>query len=415
MTRGNRREGAKPLLRVQLLAPVLVIPILVLLLCSPLWGQEGEEVSLAIGFMGPDGTTGLAEFRGQVEGQPETIRATAYGIPSEPPEHQLVRLTNQERINNGIPPLKAASELMNSAQYHSRWMANHDCFNHDCPGEATWVQRVQTAGYLSWTALGENLAAGYPTASGVVAAWMSSPGHRNNMLSPDFREAGGGYAFNGGSTYYHYWTLDLGARNKAQGYPLYPVIINDEAWSTTSLQVDLYVHGSGWANQMRFRNEGDNWSGWEPFSANKTWSLDIPLSVQPKLMVFVSEQGSPQIIAAYYHMTIDACSSSLATVYAQIRRDSSLLENSDDIYLNDCCEGWNASANRNWIKLSDYSGSGSANVAVTLEGFPTSPPGTYAGTITVTTAPQEQANVQVLLVVTDGPLEHGYVPLSATE
>jgi hypothetical protein len=162
---------------------------------------------------------------------------------------------------------------------------------------------------------------------------------------------------------------------------------------------------------MRFRNGGGNWSDWESFSADKPWTLDIPFSVQSDQMIFLSEPGGAQTIPEQYEMTINSCGNSLTTVYARIKRGSTVLENSDDIYLDNCCESWNASDNRGWIELSDYGGSGSATVTVYLRSIPTDP-GTYSGKITVTTASQEHANIQVTLVVTEGPLERSYVPQS---
>ena len=47
--------------------------------------------------------------------------------------------------------------------------------------------RSISAGYVNWTTGGENIAAGYPTAEEVVAAWMSSPGHRANILNANYR------------------------------------------------------------------------------------------------------------------------------------------------------------------------------------------------------------------------------------
>jgi len=49
------------------------------------------------------------------------------------------------------------------------------------------------SGYDTWTrsyAYGENIAFGYSSAAEVVAAWMNSPGHRANILSPFFTEIG---------------------------------------------------------------------------------------------------------------------------------------------------------------------------------------------------------------------------------
>jgi len=335
----------------------------------------------------------------------------ALGIPSEPLGHQLVYLTNLERVSRGVPPLKAASELMNSAQFHSDWMTDHNCFAHNCPGEPDWIARIGNAGYLNYTALAENIAAGFTTASSVIDAWMNSSGHRDNMLYRDFREAGGGYAYSGTSTYHHYWTLDLGARNNAQGYPVYPVVINNEAWSTTNPQVQLYVHGSAWGSQMqmRFRNQNGTWTQWQPFSPIKSWRLAIPLSVQPNLIIFLSEQGTIPTIPAYYHMTVDSCSgSSPTTVQAQISQGSVTLQSSDEIYVDDHCEAWTADADQPWILLTPDSGLGLTTITVSVQALPPGP-GPHSATITVETS-AEQVNVPVTLVVTDGPLERSYVP-----
>jgi hypothetical protein len=268
------------------------------------------------------------------------------------------------------------------------------------------------AGYVNYLQLAENIAAGYFTANDAVVAWMGSSGHRANMLSPDFREAGGGYAYSGTAYYHHYWTMDFGTRNDAQGNPVYPVVINDEAWSTNDLNVQLYVYGQDWANEMRFRNAGGTWSAWMPYQRNKAWTLS-------------GASGSP------------------AVVYAQLRRGSTVLASSDSIHIPppptvspdyllffwvqgsgptipgeysvDIGSGasWSASANRSWIKLSDSSGSGDATVSVYLEGFPTSA-GTHTGKVTVVAAGMS-SEAQVTLVVTSEALERSHVPLLQEE
>jgi len=47
---------------------------------------------------------------------------------------------------------------------------------------STLAVRIDRIGY-SWSRLGENVAYGFPDAASVVAAWMTSPGHRANILS----------------------------------------------------------------------------------------------------------------------------------------------------------------------------------------------------------------------------------------
>jgi hypothetical protein len=390
---------------------VLTAILLLVLGSPPLESQEQEGDQVAIGFIHPDGQTGLSYFKAEGHEQPEPIYGMVSAVPSEPPGHRLVYLTNLERVSRGVAPLKAAPELMAAAQFHSNWMASNNCFDHTCPGEPGWVARIVNAGYLNYELLGENIAGGQSTASAAVSAWMGSAGHRANMLNPGFREAGGGYAYSASATYHHYWTMDFGARRDDQGDPVYPLVINNEAWSTTSAQVELYLHGGGWANQMRFRNENGAWSPWEPFSAEKLWTLPPPLSVQPQLLVFLSEQGTAPTFPAYYDLTVDPCTgNSPATVYAQIRQGTAIVESRDEIYVSDHCETWGASADHDWVLLDPPGGSELTTVRVSLDKFPTDS-GPHTATITVETA-QKQISVQVTLVVTDGPLVHSYVPLA---
>src|SRR5262245_22615451 len=49
--------------------------------------------------------------------------------------------------------------------------------------------RVTRTGYR-WSSVGENVAAGQPDAETVVQAWIDSPGHCENLMSPNFREMG---------------------------------------------------------------------------------------------------------------------------------------------------------------------------------------------------------------------------------
>ena len=36
-------------------------------------------------------------------------------------------------------------------------------------------------------------------------SWMNSPGHRANILNPEFTELGVGYNYDNNSEYKHYW------------------------------------------------------------------------------------------------------------------------------------------------------------------------------------------------------------------
>jgi uncharacterized protein YkwD len=196
------------------------------------------------------------------------------GVDFSDYEEQLMELVNQARWDNGqLPPLKANQDLTDAARYHSGDMRDDDYTDHDSYNrvdgelvfECTWVERVERY-YSNRTWLGENIAWGQSTPSGAMGWWMGSPGHRSSILSTNFREIGLGYAAGGSKG--HYWTQDFGARSN-----VYPVVINREAHSTSTPTVSLYVYGPSWAAQMRFSNDGADWSAWEGYCSHRTWEL----------------------------------------------------------------------------------------------------------------------------------------------
>ena len=124
---------------------------------------------------------------------------------------RVLELTNAERQKAGVPPLALSGELTSAAQSYSVVLATSGCFAHNCGPVPDMANRLGQAGYQGWTAIAENIAAGYPTPEDVVAGWMSSPGHRANMLSPNYAEIGIGLA-TGGGRYGTFWTQDFGTR-----------------------------------------------------------------------------------------------------------------------------------------------------------------------------------------------------------
>jgi uncharacterized protein YkwD len=123
---------------------------------------------------------------------------------------RVLELTNVERARAGVPPLVLSIQLSEAAQQYSDVLATDACFAHTCGPVPDMVQRDAQAGYTGWTAVGENIAAGYPSPEAVVSGWMASPGHRANILNPDYRELGVGLS--SGGKYGAYWTQEFGAR-----------------------------------------------------------------------------------------------------------------------------------------------------------------------------------------------------------
>jgi uncharacterized protein YkwD len=126
-------------------------------------------------------------------------------------------LVNQERKRFGLPALLESNQLDASAQAHSSDMVRHHYFSHNAPNGSTPSQRITAAGY-TWSAYGENIAAGYPTPLSVITVWMSDVGHCSNILFPDFADVGVGAvasALPGHAIGPAVWTQDFGRRSGA--------------------------------------------------------------------------------------------------------------------------------------------------------------------------------------------------------
>ncbi|MBX2865451.1 MAG: calcium-binding protein [Leptolyngbyaceae cyanobacterium MAG.088] len=129
-------------------------------------------------------------------------------------EQEVLRLTNEFRAENGLPPLTMNEELARTAENHSEAMAEGDFFSHTgLNGSAPW-DRAEEEGYTA-NSMGENIAAGQTTPEQVVEAWINSPGHRENLLNPNYTEMGVGYVYlendTGNVNYNHYWTQVFGS------------------------------------------------------------------------------------------------------------------------------------------------------------------------------------------------------------
>jgi len=125
---------------------------------------------------------------------------------------RVLQLTNREREKAGLQPLELDLKLSSSASWKADDMADKDYFDHSDGGGRDFVDRAEKFGYADWTYLGENIAAGQPTPEEVVQEWMASPGHRKNILKPQYREIGIGYAAAPRSSFRSYWVQEFGTR-----------------------------------------------------------------------------------------------------------------------------------------------------------------------------------------------------------
>jgi uncharacterized protein YkwD len=111
-------------------------------------------------------------------------------------EDSVTCLINVERTAAGLKPVRPNAKLQSAAASHSSEMVSNGYFAHTSPAGLSFVDRIETAGYMRgarlWT-VGENLVWGtgpLSTPQSMVDAWMQSPPHRENLLRGRFREVG---------------------------------------------------------------------------------------------------------------------------------------------------------------------------------------------------------------------------------
>lgn len=103
-------------------------------------------------------------------------------------EIRMLELVNNERAKEGLKPLIADPELTKVARAQSRDMFSRGYFAHKNPDGLDPFDRMRNAG-LKFNAAGENLALAQ-TLDIAHTNLMNSPGHRANIMSPDFGRVG---------------------------------------------------------------------------------------------------------------------------------------------------------------------------------------------------------------------------------
>ncbi len=121
--------------------------------------------------------------------------ATAANAPSNAIEEeaQLIAMINSERQQRGLPALSYNGQLYQAAQTHASDMSAKGYFAHKGKDGSSAGDRVKATGY-NYCLVAENLSKGYQTPQLAVQGWMSSEGHRANILNPKFQDIGIGLA-----------------------------------------------------------------------------------------------------------------------------------------------------------------------------------------------------------------------------
>jgi uncharacterized protein YkwD len=108
-------------------------------------------------------------------------------------------LINQQRVNAGLGELRWDDNLAACAMVRATELPSS--FSHTRPDGSDWYTVCPDLMY------GENLAYGYRTPEEAMNSWMSSPEHKQNILTPGFTSSGVGvYEVN--NTWY--WNQEFG-------------------------------------------------------------------------------------------------------------------------------------------------------------------------------------------------------------
>ncbi len=196
-------------------------------------------------------------------------------------ELEIIHRTNLIRREQGLPPLRWNRELHKAARWFAedaitgreRTYCGHEDSLERSPGE-----RFAAFGYRNLHAWSENVICGLTSPQNAVNGWMNSEGHRRNLLSAAYREIGVGY--------YKHAENNKGYIVQEFAYdPAYaPVIIENEAPSVTSPQVQIYIYntesGEGFrgmspAIEMMLANEPNfTEAEWQPYASEVSWQLE---------------------------------------------------------------------------------------------------------------------------------------------
>lgn len=119
----------------------------------------------------------------------KTNFSSVLGVSTDISAQTLLFLTNQRRQEQKLAPLTLNKELFLAASRKAEDMFTKNYWAHNAPDGATPWFFLKESEY-DYTYAGENLARGFTKSDEIVAAWMKSPTHRDNLLSQNYEEVG---------------------------------------------------------------------------------------------------------------------------------------------------------------------------------------------------------------------------------
>jgi uncharacterized YkwD family protein len=123
--------------------------------------------------------------------------AAAYSLSAY--EKEIVSLVNKERAKAGLKALAVDTNLSKVSRMKSEDMKKLNKMSHTGTYGSPFDMMKKFG--IKYRSAGENIARGYRTPKEVMKGWMSSPGHKANILNKKYTHIGVGYVASG-----NYWT-----------------------------------------------------------------------------------------------------------------------------------------------------------------------------------------------------------------
>lgn len=102
----------------------------------------------------------------------------------------VIDLTNIERQKVGLNPLRESSALSYAAYLRAKEILQFQDFSHEATSSGQDYLYVSKVVGYNFQVLGENLGIRHKDPNELIKAWLSSPGHKENLLKPDYDEIG---------------------------------------------------------------------------------------------------------------------------------------------------------------------------------------------------------------------------------
>lgn len=162
-------------------ACALAIAIACAQLPLPARADGGEYVLPGVGYQQDANTQTSADARQDAYKQTSIHTRKKAPQPNTALAREVLSIVNSDRAAHGLPAMRMDAKLCEAA--YERALEIKRSFSHTRPDGSRFSTICEGA-------YAENIARGQRSAARVMAAWMSSPGHRKNILNPRYDAIG---------------------------------------------------------------------------------------------------------------------------------------------------------------------------------------------------------------------------------